>query len=80
MNAMQTAQETKPTTIGELKEYLAALEAAWTEQEEEYLGRFDDQALYLDTDGGIAYASFQYVAEFGLVAWERDPVPARFIR
>ena len=75
MNAMQIAAEGKPTTIGELKQYLAALEAEWTEQDEEFLGAFDDQALYLDTGKGVAYAVFQYVAEFGLVAWERDFLP-----
>ena len=75
MNAMQIAADQKPTTIGQLKQYLAALEAAWTEEDEEYLGSFDDQALYLDTGNGMAYAVFQYIAEFGLVAWEEDWMP-----
>jgi hypothetical protein len=68
MYAMQIAPEGEPTTIGELRQYLVALEAEWSEEGVQYLGEFDDQALYMDTGKGVAYATFQYVAEFGLVA------------
>lgn len=58
-----------PTTIGELKRYLANLEANWTVEDEKYLGKFDDQSLYIDTPRGIAVSYFQFHGEFGLVAF-----------
>ena len=69
MNSMQIANENKPKTIGELKKYLADLEASWTDEDKQYLGEFDDQYLYIDTPQGVAYAYFQYHGEFGLIAF-----------
>ena len=67
MNALQIAKASKPTTIGELLAYLQAMEAAWTEQDTQYLGTFENQPLYcLHPEGGIAHAYGTYLAEFGL--------------
>jgi len=69
MNAMQIAANQKPTTIGELKEYLDKLETSWSEKDTQYLGKFEDQPLYLAIGGkGVCQAHMQYWAEFGLVA------------
>lgn len=69
MNAMQVADDHKPKTIGELRKYLDKLEAQWTEMDNQYLGKFEDQTLCcLGIGGGVARAYIQYWAEFGLVA------------
>jgi len=34
-------------TVKELREYLAAVEATWTEQDREYLGEFENQTLWV---------------------------------
>ena len=68
MNAMNIASKSAPTTIGELQEYLAELEAAWSTQDIQFLGRFKDQPTYLCTDKGVGAAKCVYMAEFGLVA------------
>ncbi len=71
MNAMQIADASKPTTIGELKQYLADLEAAWGEQEEQYLGTFDEQTLHMAApDQGVGAGYAQYHAGFGLMIVE----------
>ena len=68
MQAMKIASDSAPTTIGELQEYLAELEAAWSTQDIQFLGRFKDQPTYLATDKGVGAAKCVYMAEFGLVA------------
>jgi hypothetical protein len=65
---MQIANATKPQTIGELRKYLDLLEANWSQQDDRYLGVFADQTLYAATPEGVGQASYQYLAEFGLVA------------
>lgn len=69
LNSMQIASAHKPRTIGELKAMLAAMEAAWDEQDEMYLGKFDDQGLYIDTPQGVANAEITYYGEFGFIAF-----------
>jgi len=68
MQAMKVASNSAPTTIGELQQYLADLEAAWSTQDIQFLGRFKDQPTYLCTDKGVGAAKCVYMAEFGLVA------------
>jgi len=68
VNSMQIAYKTKPTTIGELRNYLDLLESVWDEQDDKYLGTFANQTLYLETPEGMSQARYQYHAEFGLVA------------
>jgi hypothetical protein len=66
---MKTATDSKPQTLGELKAYLAELEAAWSAEDVKYLGEFDNQTLHFavpDTDVDRTY--MQYHAEFSLVA------------
>lgn len=67
VNAMQIADTSSPKTIGELQAYLAALEAAWTEEDAVYLGEFKNQPLYLDTPHGLALAEATFNGCFGLV-------------
>lgn len=69
LNSMQIAAAHKPKTIGELKAMLAAMEAAWDAEDEMYLGKFDDQGLYMDTPQGIANAEITYYGGFGFVTW-----------
>ncbi len=69
MNAHQIAANRKPTTIGELKQYLADMEAKWDEQDCMYLGEFDNQTLHVLTDKGVATCNMQYFGEFGLIAF-----------
>ena len=68
LNSMQIAAAHKPKTIGELKAMLSAMEAAWDDQDELYLGKFNDQGLYLETRQGVANADIIYWAGFGFVA------------
>lgn len=73
MNAMQIASNSKPQTIGELIQYLQALKDAWTPEDAQYLGQFEDQPLYLGVDQqGIGRAFMQYHAEFGLIAFDMN--------
>lgn len=37
----------KPITIKKLREYLDSFEASWTEEDERYLGKFEDHILYI---------------------------------
>lgn len=69
LNSMQIAAAHKPRNIGELKALLAAMEAAWDEQDELYLGKFDDQGLYVGTPQGVANAEIVYHAEFGFITF-----------
>jgi hypothetical protein len=58
--------------------FLQELENSWTKQDEEYLGKFEDQGIYVDgfkddgTYGGFAHASFWYCGEFGLMITEDE--------
>ena len=67
LNAMQIALMSEPKTIGELKAMLAAMEAAWTKQDEMYLGKFNDQGLYVSTPQGVDHATIVYDGGFGFV-------------
>lgn len=69
MSAVIVANNRRPQTMGELLEYLQELKAAWTEEDAQYLGKFEDQALYLETESGVSQAVSGYYAEFGLVIW-----------
>ena len=71
MNAQQIARIDQPTTIGELKKYIADMEAAWTQEDTQYLGEFDNQGLYIDTKKGIDRAYIGYVGEFGFIAFQK---------
>lgn len=56
----------KPTTIGDLKRILEETEKAWTSQDLEYLGKFDDQLLLVWIPrSGYAPAYINHVVEFG---------------
>jgi hypothetical protein len=72
MNAMQIAGNSSPKTIGELQAYLAALEAAWTEEDSVYLGEFKNQPLYLGTPEGLTLAEATCNGCFGLVITELE--------
>ena len=74
MQAMEIASDSAPTTIGELQQYLADLEAAWSTDDVHYLGEFKDQPTYLCTDKGVGAAKCVYMAEFGLVAVLTEPL------
>ena len=69
MNAHQIASSRTPKTIGELKQYLADMEAQWNGEDTMYLGEFDNQTLHVATDKGIALCHVQYRGEFGLIAF-----------
>ncbi|MCD1628481.1 hypothetical protein [Marinobacter shengliensis] len=73
VNAMQVAQTVnKPTTIGELMEYLQKMKESWSETDTQYLGKFEDQPLYVAQAGkGVSQAFMQYHAEFGLIAFKK---------
>lgn len=44
-------------TVGKLRAYLTAMEAEWTEQDEKYLGKFEDLAiLTLPSNKGYTYS------------------------
>ena len=58
-----------PRTIGELKQYLANLEAHWSAEDTHYLGTFDEQSLFVATPQGIAHAYYQYHMEWGLIGF-----------
>lgn len=51
-------------TINELRKLLNALEAEWTEMDNQYLGEFGDQKILADTEEGLA--SVRAVADFPL--------------
>ena len=68
---MNAPKNVGPRTIGELKAYLTELEASWTDMDDQYLGKFDDQQLYVGMQGqGIARAEAQFHGEFGLVLFD----------
>ena len=67
VNARRIAGTSSPKTIGELQAYLAALEAAWTEEDSVYLGEFKNQRLYLDTPEGPTLAKATFNSCFGLI-------------
>jgi hypothetical protein len=54
------------------------LESSWTKQDEEYLGKFEDQSVYVDafkedgTYGGFAHAKLWYCGEFGVMITEDE--------
>ena len=60
---------TRVRTIGALKDYLKALEANWTKEDQMYLGAFDDQTLHVLTHEGVDRMYLQYHGEFGLIAF-----------
>jgi hypothetical protein len=60
------------TTIGDLKNYLFELEAAWTDEDTEYLGSFDSQELHISTEDGIAHGYVEYHGEFGLIMFVKE--------
>jgi hypothetical protein len=70
MNAMQIASASYPKTIGELKEYISNMEKSWSEEDTHYLGKFNDQKLYIDTGKGIAQGFVQYYGEFGFITFQ----------
>ena len=72
MNAHQIASKSTPTTIGELITYLESMKAQWDEEDTQYLGKFEDQQLHVDTGKGIGLAFVQYHAEFGLITFIRN--------
>lgn len=72
MNAHQIAAASTPKTIGELKQYLADMEAKWSEQDCMYLGEFNNQTLHVLTDKGVATCNMQYLGEWGLVAFPSE--------
>lgn len=47
-------------TVGKLRAYLDAKEAKWTEQDEKYLGKFEDLAiLTLPSNKGYTYSTVE---------------------
>lgn len=67
-NAMQVASTSISRTVGELRTMLNKIEAAWTGQDTEFLGNFNDMPLCIIKDDGIhntCVAFFQ--AEHGLL-------------
>lgn len=72
MNAMQIAGACSPRTVGELQTYLAALEAAWTEEDSDYLGEFKNQPLYLGTSKGLTLAEATFNGCFGLIITDTE--------
>tara|TARA_R110000868_G_scaffold406944_1_gene687770 strand:- start:443 stop:976 length:534 start_codon:yes stop_codon:yes gene_type:complete len=68
-NAMQLAQGPKPTTLGQLHDYLDSIRKAWSAQDTKYLGSYESQPLYIlpnDPTPGFQLAEAKYFAEFGL--------------
>lgn len=74
-NAMQLAATEQPATIGELLDFLNAMQKTWTEMDTQYLGRFEDQPLYIIEYGrGFQLADAKYFAEFGLTFTKREDI------
>ncbi|MAG64634.1 MAG: hypothetical protein CMK74_01990 [Pseudomonadales bacterium] len=68
-NAMQLAQGPKPTTLGQLHDYLDSIRKAWSAQDTKYLGSYESQPLYIlpnEPTPGFQLAEAKYFAEFGL--------------
>lgn len=65
-------------TIKELRVFLQELENNWTDHDEKYFGKFEDQGVFVDgfrkdgTYGGFAYAKFWYCGEFGVMITEDE--------
>lgn len=53
--------------IKQLEEYLDNLRSGWSELDEEHLGKFEDQEVFMNTGNGMAYARVSYYDEFGVV-------------
>ena len=53
--------------IKQLEKYLDSLRSGWSELEEENLGNFDDQEVFMITAKGMAHARVRYYGEFGVV-------------
>lgn len=53
--------------IKQLEKYLDSLRSGWSELEEENLGMFEDQEVFMITDKGMAHARVSYCDEFGVV-------------
>lgn len=64
--------------IKQLEEYLDNLRSGWSELDEEYLGKFEDQEVFMITDKGMAHARVSYYDEFGVVI-EIDESPRSVI-
>jgi hypothetical protein len=63
-----------PTTVGELRKMLDDMEANWTEEDDKYLGKFNDQSLYcLHPQEGIDTAYAHFSGEFGLILFPCTP-------
>lgn len=71
MNALEIARQTPPTTIGQLREYLDQLEASWTEQDDMYLGKFNDQPVCQAAYGrGVCNGAVHFDGTLGLIVGE----------
>jgi len=74
--AMQLAAASSPSTLGELKEYLNALEAVWSVTDTKYLGAFKDQKIYLAQPDGMFQSKAYYHGGYGLVVSNKASSPA----
>lgn len=60
----------EPLTVKKLKQYLKEMEDAWTEQDEEFLGKFENQLItcagvgqgYSPAGVSFAYADIMFIA------------------
>ena len=69
--AMQLAASRTTSTVGELLEYLKALEAVWSVDDTKYLGEFKDQKIYLAQPDGLVLSYIHYHGGYGLVCHSR---------
>lgn len=55
-----------PTSIGDLKRWISEIEKDWTLEDEQYLGKLDEQLLlvWLPKQGYV-YSSAQFMPEIG---------------
>lgn len=60
-------------TIGQLKSYLAEMEAEWTDEDTYHLGRFEDQPVYTDSEDGLCQTQVSFTMEMGLLVIPLNP-------
>ena len=64
---MRSVASRTPSTVGELTEYLKALEAIWSADDTRFLGEFKNQKIYLSQPEGLSLSYIHYHGGYGLV-------------
>ena len=60
-------------TVGTLRKYFDAWEAAWTEQDDKMLGKFEDTPVYCwPSDKGVCKAKIVYDGGLDFIIMEKE--------